>query len=190
MAVRLSQIILSKINNSINYKTISGTCNISLCSCLKQSYKNYSVWNATKLGQETSEEQQKKKTPVIPKITLLQGNEISVTTLEEAQKLSRRRDLKLVKIVDLDTKTQRPIYKLMTGSEYHAEDIKDKEQKKKSKEAAIRGEKLVFLNYNVGTHDLEVHLKKIEKWIGKKFEVRVVISGEANSMQKAVSLYY
>lgn len=56
----------------------------------------------------------KKKKTFIPKITLISSDEsISVTTLDEAKKISLRRDLKLVKITDLDTKTQRPIYRLV-----------------------------------------------------------------------------
>lgn len=56
----------------------------------------------------------KKKKVFIPRITLISSDEsISVTTLEEAKKISTRRDLKLVKITDMDTKTQRPIYRLV-----------------------------------------------------------------------------
>lgn len=185
MAVRLPQILFRKLNNTNSYKNIPAF-KIGICS--HANLRNYSGWGATKLGQESSEaEQKKKKTTIIPKITLLQGNDITITTLEEAQKLSKRRDLKLVKIVDLDTKTQRPIYKLMTASEYHEEDIKHREEKKKNKEVTIKGEKLIFLNYNIANHDLEVNIKKLIKWIGKSFEVRVVINADASKMNKAVS---
>lgn len=139
-------------------------------------------------GQESNEaEPKKKKTSIIPKITLFQGNDISVTTLEEAQKLSKRRDLKLVKIVDLDAKTQRPVYKLMTASEYNKEDVKQREEKKKSKEGALKGEKLLLINSKIEKHDLDVNIKKIVKWIGKLYEVRVVINGDGSKMLKAVS---
>ncbi|KAL3266563.1 hypothetical protein HHI36_010729 [Cryptolaemus montrouzieri] len=103
----------------------------------------------------------KKKTSPIPKITLISGSSISVTTLDEAQKISKRRDLKLVKIIDLDTKTQRPIYKLMTGSEYHQEDLKQREENKKQKNSNfIKGEKILLLNDTISDHDLEVQGKK------------------------------
>lgn len=185
MAVRVSNFFFKCLNNTNRYKNIP----VFTVSGYQTNLRSYSSWSATKLvGQESSEtEQKKKKTSIIPKITLLQGNDLTITTLEEAQKLSKRRDLKLVKILDVDTKTQRPIYKLMTASEYHEEDIKHKEQIKKNKEDTIKGEKLVFLNYNIANHDLEINIKKIIKWIGKNFEVRVVINGDANKMQKAVS---
>lgn len=123
--------------------------------------------------------QKKKKTTIIPKITLLDGNNVTVTTLDEAQKISKRRDLKLVKLVDIDTKTQRTVYKLMTGAEYHQEDLKQREQKKTQKQNAfIKGEKVLMLNASIGPHDLEVDCKKITKWIEKMYEVRVIINGD------------
>ena len=46
------------------------------------------------------------------KITLIQPNNvISVTSLEEAHKISKRRDMKLLKVQDMDNKSQRPVYK-------------------------------------------------------------------------------
>lgn len=187
MALWYSQLLIRKINIYNSYKTI--TVKLNVCTCRQQIFKNYSVWGTTIPEGEGSGEavQKKKKTVTIPKITLLHGDEITVTTFEDAQRLSKRRDLKLVKIVDIDTKTQRPIYKLMTGSEYHAEDIKQREQKKKSKESFTKGEKLMLINCKIETHDLEVNIKKISKWIAKFYEVRVIINGDNNRMQKAVS---
>lgn len=139
------------------------------------------------------EEQKKPKKQPIPKITLISSDEnISVTTLEEAQHLSKRRDLKLVKIIDLDTKTQRPVYRLMTGAEYHSEEIKQREQRKKEKQTntgALKGEKLLMLNSGISKHDLETNCKKILKWILKRHEVRVVISGDASNMEKSVRYF-
>lgn len=185
MAVRLSH-IFRKINQTTHYRNVAA---LNECVCTQPSFKYYSVGGTTELNSQQSSETEvkKKRTSIIPKITLFQGNEITVTTLEEAQKLSKRRDLKLVKIVDLDTKTQRPIYRLMTATEYHEEDIKQKEEKKKNKQGTIKGEKLVFLNYSIAKHDLEVNIKKIINWITKSLEVRVVINGDSSKMQKAVS---
>lgn len=53
-----------------------------------------------------------KKPKTAPKITLVgPDHSVSIMNLDEAQKISKRRDLKLVKVVDLDLKTQRPVYK-------------------------------------------------------------------------------
>lgn len=89
---------------------------------------------------ESANKNEKKKKQIIPRITLISdGNKIEITTLEEAQKLSDRRNLKLVKIVDLDLKTQRPVYKLLSGNEYFAEELQQRENKK-SKKQYIKGE--------------------------------------------------
>lgn len=47
-----------------------------------------------------------------PRVTLIsEGNKIEITTLDQAKKLAERRNLKLVSIMDCDTKTQRAVYK-------------------------------------------------------------------------------
>lgn len=47
-----------------------------------------------------------------PQITLLSANDkIEITTLDQAKKIAERRQLKLVSILDFDTKTSRPVYK-------------------------------------------------------------------------------
>lgn len=130
----------------------------------------------------------KKKTVPIPKITLISDSLVSVTTMEEAQKLSKRRDMKLVKIVDLDSKTQRPVYKLMTGNEYHQEELKQREMRKKQKSNNfIKGEKLVFLKDNINEHDLDTYCKKILKWLAKSYQVNILINGSQSSNDKLVS---
>lgn len=48
------------------------------------------------------------------RITLIGAdNSVSITDLKNAQSLSTRRELKLVKIQDADSKTRRPIYKFV-----------------------------------------------------------------------------
>lgn len=46
------------------------------------------------------------------RITLIgTDNSLSITDLKNAQSLSERRELKLVKLQDVDSKTRRPVYK-------------------------------------------------------------------------------
>ncbi|XP_060530889.1 translation initiation factor IF-3, mitochondrial [Cylas formicarius] len=130
-------------------------------------------------------EVKKRKTTIIPKITLLHGDAIDVVTLEEAQKIARRRDLKLVKILDVDTKSNRTVYKLMSGTEVYEEELKQREKKKSNKQQGTKGEKLLNISQNISKHDLEVHITKIAKWLAKKYEVRLVINGDGGSMRKA-----
>ena len=47
-----------------------------------------------------------------PKITLINTDEsITIVALDEAQHISKRRNLKLVHVMDMDVKTLRPVYK-------------------------------------------------------------------------------
>lgn len=163
------------------------SCTKVLNSYCLQSYFSSKLETPVKTPDESAK---KKKTTPIPKITLVFSDEsIQVLTFEEAQKLSKRRDLKLVKILDLDTKTQRPIYKLMTGAEYHVEDLKQREAKKEKRNETIRGEKLLLLNAKISEHDIESRIKNIVKWITKKYEIRVVINGDASNMEPSEKLY-
>lgn len=139
---------------------------------------------------KTDETQQKKKKIPIPRITLIgQDENISITTLEEAEKISKRRELKLVKVVDFDMKTQRPVYKLMTGSEYLAEDLKQRERRKldKANSSSLKGDKVLIISSGISEHDLKTQINKIIKWIGKQYEVRVVINGDKSNIAKTVS---
>lgn len=137
---------------------------------------------------ESSDPEKKKKTVRIPKITLVSPDEsIQIVTLEEAQKISRRRDLKLIKVIDLDTKTHRPVFKLMSGSDYHAEDLKQREiRKEKKNDIAVKGEKLLLINSRITEHDLESRIKNIIRWLNKKYEIRVVLSGDSSNMETCV----
>ncbi|XP_017768058.1 PREDICTED: translation initiation factor IF-3 [Nicrophorus vespilloides] len=151
-----------------------------LGSCNQFSVQTHSPINTSQV--------KKPKKPFIPRITLISADNIAISTLEDAQRLAKRRDLKLVKILDLDTKTQRPVYKLMTGTEYHQEDLKQREAKKNERinSNALRGEKLLILNSTIAEHDLNVHINKILKWVEKRYEVRVMINGD---MEKADNIY-
>lgn len=141
---------------------------------------------------EVDGEKRKLKRQAIPRITLISPDDsISIVTLEEAQLLSKRRDLKLVKVVDVDAKTQRPLYKLMTGVQYHAEELKQREERKKNKSASfLKGEKLLMLNSTISNHDLEVNINKILKWIAKRYEVRVIVNGNSSSKENLVRYIY
>lgn len=141
---------------------------------------------------QTDEAGKKKKTAIVPKITLVaQDESIQIVTLEEARKISDRRNLKLVKIVDLDTKTQRPIFKLMTGHEYHAADLKNRELKKEKKsDSFLKGEKLLLLTSRITEHDLNARIKKTLQWLSKRYEVRVVISGNSEETENCVSIFH
>lgn len=76
-----------------------------------QSLRTSSVLFKDPVVKRSTEAKPQKKHKDFLKITLLQNENITVTGLEDAKNLAKRRSLHLVKIQDMDSKTQRPIYK-------------------------------------------------------------------------------
>ena len=121
-----------------------------------------------------------------PIITLIgTDNNPTVLSLVDAEKLAKRRDLRLVNVVPMDTKTQRPVYKLMTLAQYYEE---EKVGKSVKKGGVIKGEKLLTMTSRITEHDLSTRLRQVKKWLLKSVEVRIVINGETNNMSAAVGI--
>ncbi|XP_058459328.1 translation initiation factor IF-3, mitochondrial [Malaya genurostris] len=124
------------------------------------------------------------------KITLVGTDEtVTIVSIDEAQKISKRRDLKLVKIIDLDIKTHRPVYKLMTSAEFLTEDLKRRQKKNMNREEkSIKGNKLLSISARITNHDLNSKCQNVMKWLKKNYEVRVVVSGDGDkTKQEAVA---
>ncbi|XP_055856630.1 uncharacterized protein LOC129919684 [Episyrphus balteatus] len=140
-----------------------------------------SVEFCTKIGDGAPAKAPKKKTKEIPKITLLQQNDaMSVTTLEEANKLARRRDLQLVKVQDLDPKSNRPVYRLATKAELLADEDLDESKSDKTTSSSSQKKptvKSLTVGSRISDNDLTSRTKNISKWLSKGCEVRVLIQG-------------
>lgn len=77
----------------------------------------------------------------------------------------------------------------MTSHEYHAEELKKREEKKFARnQPHIKSEKLLSLSNKITEHDLLSKVTKCKKWIEKMHEVRVVITADDNDMTKAEKL--
>lgn len=125
-------------------------------------------------GQKINKSQQK--------ITLIAQNQaMSVTTLDEAQKLAKRRDLHLMRMNQTDAKTGRVVFRLVTAAEMLADDQDDKGT---GKSASDKGNKKTDKSLSIGAritdHDLASRLKNITKWLNKRHEVRILIQGNAS----------
>lgn len=73
----------------------------------------------------------------------------------------------------------------MTGADFHAQEIKRREDKKEAKkEQHIKSEKLLTLSNKIAEHDLGSKIAKCVKWIEKNHEIRVSISGDESEKQK------
>ncbi|KAH8401041.1 hypothetical protein KR009_002603 [Drosophila setifemur] len=118
---------------------------------------------------------QKPKTQA-QKITLIQQNQsMSISTLEEAQKLAKRRELHLLRLDQTDAKTGRPMFKLVTASEMLSDDSST--SKSSSEKGQKKSEKSLTIGARITEHDLSSRLKNIVKWLAKRHEVRVLIQG-------------
>lgn len=122
----------------------------------------------------SANKKQRPKTVPVPKITLLlPDNSITVTVLEEAQRLAKRRKLNLIKVSDLDSKTQRPSYKLTTSSTVFEESEEEDTSKDTQKSRSI---KLLYISSKINDHDLQVKTKHLLKLLNKRHKVKIVIT--------------
>nr|XP_017002731.2 translation initiation factor IF-3 [Drosophila takahashii] len=121
------------------------------------------------------------------KITLIQQNQsMSITTLEEAQKLAKRRELHLLRLEQTDAKTGRGMFKLVTAAEMLSDDADpSKSSSEKAKEK--KSEKSLTIGARITEHDLSSRLKNIVKWLAKRHEVRILIQGHASGSDESGS---
>lgn len=75
---------------------------------------------------------------------------------------------------DLDSKTQRPLYKLVNDSSFFedTEDIKDTDNVGQKHKVHI---KLLYISAKIAQHDLLTKMKNVIKLLKKGFKVKIVI---------------
>lgn len=152
---------------------LQSACNICFCQSLE--FKR----NKLEAENEDTTPKVRPKTVPQPKITLLGPNkDLSVVTMDVASKMCERRGLKLVKIIDLDTKTHRPVYQMMTANEYLKEDSRNHQNKDEKNLNKLKGEKTALINCRIGQSDLESKVNNFRKWLSKMHEVRVTVTGD------------
>lgn len=118
----------------------------------------------------------KPKTVPVPKITLVSlDNSMTVTVLEDAQRLAKRRKLNLVKVSDLDSKTQRPVYKLISSSVFIGE-IGDKVEEDDRDKQKSKNAKLHYISAKIAQHDLVTKMKNVVKLLNKGHKIKIVIT--------------
>ncbi|XP_024877342.1 uncharacterized protein LOC112458129 [Temnothorax curvispinosus] len=134
------------------------------------------------------------KTEPVPKITLVSpDNSITVTVLEEAQRLAKRRDLTLVKVNDLDGKTQRAVYKLVSSTGILEKTKTEIEEETKSADRTAqksgKGAKLFYISAKITEHDLQTKTKNAVKLLskGRKVKIAITLDGASgDKIQKAI----
>ncbi|XP_012525317.2 translation initiation factor IF-3 [Monomorium pharaonis] len=119
------------------------------------------------------------KTEPVPRITLVSpDNSITVTVLEDAQRLAKRRNLTLVKITDLESKTQRPLYKLMNSTDVLEDTEKEEDTKDNNRtaEKSSKSTKLFYVSSKITEHDLQTKAKNVVKLLRKNHKIKLVIT--------------
>ncbi|XP_039483903.1 translation initiation factor IF-3 [Drosophila santomea] len=121
----------------------------------------------------------------VQKITLIQQNQsMSITTLEEAQKLAKRRELHLLRLEQADAKTGRAMFKLVTAAEMLSDDA-EQSRSASEKVREKKTEKSLTIGARITEHDLSSRLKNIVKWLAKRHEVRILIQGNASGADES-----
>ncbi|RZF34661.1 hypothetical protein LSTR_LSTR010826 [Laodelphax striatellus] len=157
---------------NVEYRNISlGSRLLSSFTHLNKEHQNETKKSSVVPGNKS----QKKKKEKLVYITLIENDNVSVLTLDDAVKLSKRRNLKLVQIKDYETKTERATYQLMSAADLLSE---EKNSKKDNKDST--GVKLLSISSKIEEHDLTSKMKNIIKWLNKKNEVRISISNDDN----------
>ncbi|XP_068432946.1 translation initiation factor IF-3, mitochondrial [Clinocottus analis] len=78
-----------------------------------------------------------------------------------------------LKLVLLSESKDPPIYRLMSGTQIHEEQMKLRE-KQKAKAAPMQVKELTFTSV-IGDHDLATKMKQVESWLEKKNHVRITL---------------
>ncbi|KAI4495489.1 hypothetical protein M0802_008703 [Mischocyttarus mexicanus] len=124
----------------------------------------------------------KPKTVIIPKITLLSSNDsMTVVTLEDAERLAKRRNLILIKVED-EKSSSRATYKLVQSMDYFKETkTKNKENEEKND---IKSVKLIQLSTKISMFDLDVKLKNVNRLLKKRHKVKLIVNYDNETPNK------
>lgn len=122
-------------------------------------------------------------------ITLIDTEDkISAVSLDNAERLAKRRDLKLVKVDDPNLQAGKKVYKLMTGKQYFEEEIKAKKAEKKTSVGG-KDEKILVVGGKITPHDLGVKLHSLTKWLSKGHQIKVTITSRKATQEDMDSVF-
>ncbi|XP_059487380.1 uncharacterized protein LOC132203548 [Neocloeon triangulifer] len=134
--------------------------------------------------------QPRPKTVPKPLVTLLgpEKNTMNVMLLEEAERIAKRRNLKLEKVSDPDGKSHRATYRLLSHGSSFQSHTYGTETKVINKQLDHK-EKQMAMNAKIGFHDLESKIKQAIKWTEKQAETRVTITGDEDGTEKVFQTF-
>ncbi|KYN21401.1 PREDICTED: translation initiation factor IF-3-like [Trachymyrmex cornetzi] len=164
-------------------KAVHFAQSFSRCRVTRDIWKSDQCRTFSKRSEQTDSNGKKiprPKTEPIPKITLLSlDNSTTVTVLEVAQRLAKRRNLTLIKVSDLEGTMQRPLYKLMNNTnilEHLEKTEEDTRNTDKAVQKSSKGAKLYYISAKITEHDLWTKTKNMMKLLNKGHKVKVAIT--------------
>lgn len=140
-----------------------------------------------------------KNAPVEKVFLISESEDISEVTLLEAEKISKKKGLQLVKVDDTKGRlhTDKKVYRLMSNAQYFGDDWKSRTKKKDSDAQSSakdkhKDEKSLVIKSKITQHDLMSKIKNIKKLVDKGHSVRIFIedvSGSGSNLEAAETVY-
>lgn len=165
------------LNNTRNLLLYGGTNEIcpSVHNVLVQC-QMISISGTDRMDLCEEDEKKRKKTPRISKITLINPDEsVTITGLEAAEKIAKRRNLKLIKMPHIGTRSDRDIYKLYNEADFVNEE-QDTFSEKASESKTMRSTKLFPIRSKINDHDLEIKISNINRLLEKNYRIKLLVS--------------
>lgn len=151
-----SKLLLTKTDRNIN-------------QCVQKIFLWNQTINLNKNDADRGEEKVLRKKP--QRITLIHLNKtLSVTTLEEAEKLANQKNFQLVFVAE-SSKNDRKVYQLKDSLMLN-EPINNVEEIVESKQK-LKATKLFTIQHSIMDHDLDIKIKNINKILKKNFKAKV-----------------
>lgn len=165
--LRLDRHLSSLLNNTYEQQTVRRNQNIL----------RYSIHVPNKNKKQDNVSKEQVNTVSESKITLLlPNNSVTITYLEDAKKLAKRRKLILTKVEDEQKNSSRDTYKLMSPGDKHLETNDNNNKNEK-----IKTMKQMQISGKITIHDLNIKLKNINKLLSKNYKIKFIINHDSEA---------
>ncbi|XP_043686932.1 uncharacterized protein LOC122638196 [Vespula pensylvanica] len=158
-----------------------------LLSLLNNTHKQKTIRRNIYVSEKNEEEEKKKeqaKRDSESKITLLLPNDsMTITYLEDAKKLAKRRNLILTKVENEQKNSSRDTYKLVKLGEEFLETT-DNVTENKIKAERNGKIKQIQISGKISTHDLNIKLKHVNKLLSKQYKIKFIINHDSDTQDK------
>ncbi len=116
-----------------------------------------------------------------------EDEDLGQMTKQEADHLAEEENLKLVLLEDMASGERHDIYKLMTGKQLVAEQMRQKEYRKHHRK---KEQKTLKISSKISLHDLDIKVKHMVEWLKKGHDVQVSVKNAHIAKGLKVSLQF